>query len=321
MTPPSFSKTASPASPAEATQTPAISVDAPPARPTRINPWRLFTGAMVPNWLLCRVEISQGAKLCWARLAQFAGKDGECYPKQETLAAELGVSERQARSYVRELEEFALLEATQHGLGTSNSYAFLDHAWIHEGQPSAPAADPPDRQSASGQDRKNASGQDRQFASVPTREEIQNTEKFTHTRALGLPRDEDEAVQVARLLAIPDDFARTEFNRLDAVGFIDGCQRPVRKWASYLKQRWASEQSARAERSARAAARATRPAACASQNVNPSVAAVAANQRRREIQEELRRLAEEIASLRGTGDEHALIAREQELQRELAMLP
>ena len=79
-------------------------------RPRRINPWRMFVGSMIPNWLQCRREINQGAKLAYERLAQHAGKDGECFPKQETLAAELGVSERTANEYVRTLVSFGLIK-------------------------------------------------------------------------------------------------------------------------------------------------------------------------------------------------------------------
>jgi len=90
----------------------------------RINPWRMFVGSMIPNWLQCRREISQGAKLAYARLAQHAGKDGGCFPKQETLAAELGVSERTANEYVRTLVKFRLIEKERPGLGRSNRYYF-----------------------------------------------------------------------------------------------------------------------------------------------------------------------------------------------------
>lgn len=112
----------------------------------------MFVGSMIPNWLQCRREISQGAKLAYARLAQHAGENGECFPKQETLAAELGVSERMANEYVRALVNARLIEKKRLGLGRSNRYYFLDHPWMHEGQPN--------------------SGQIRQKASVPDQQKI-----------------------------------------------------------------------------------------------------------------------------------------------------
>lgn len=77
-----------------------------------------------------------------------------------------------------------------------------------------------------------------------------------HTQpARGLPKSESEALEAAKLAGIPGDFAREQFNRMEAVNWLDGCQRPVRSWPHYLRQRWSKEQSERAERTARAAAR------------------------------------------------------------------
>jgi hypothetical protein len=255
-----FSEATAPASSEAASSSPGANGE-PSPRPRRINPWRQFVGAFIPNWLLCRSEISQGAKLCYARLAQFAGKDGACFPRQETLAVELGVSERQARDYLRELGEFDLIESEQRGLGTSNSYAFLDHAWIYEGQPAMRATPFPHRQSASAPARKNASGQDRQETAAPTGEENQVEESNgTHTSRTrsGLPRSESEAVEAAKVAGVPEDFAHNEFNRMEAVNWVDGCQRQVRSWPHYIKQRWSREQSERAERQTRATARPAR---------------------------------------------------------------
>jgi hypothetical protein len=97
-----------------------------------INPYRLFFGPVIPIWLLRRNEISPGAKLCYARLVMFSGDLGKAWPKQETLARELGVSTAQAGRYVRELEELKLIEIQQRGLKKSNVYFFLAHPWLSE---------------------------------------------------------------------------------------------------------------------------------------------------------------------------------------------
>ena len=95
-----------------------------------INPYRLFTGSLVPNWLLERREISQGAKLAYARLSQHAGKNGFAWPKRETLARELGVTTRQVDRYLKELEVHQLLEVEQLGLTKANRYRFPVHIWM-----------------------------------------------------------------------------------------------------------------------------------------------------------------------------------------------
>ncbi|MEK0326048.1 MAG: helix-turn-helix domain-containing protein, partial [Nitrosopumilus sp.] len=95
-----------------------------------INPYKLFVGAFVPNWLMERTEISAGAKLCYGRLSQHAGKNGLCIPSQETLSKELGVKDRQLRNYLGELVKCELIHIERRGLNHTNSYTFFDHPWI-----------------------------------------------------------------------------------------------------------------------------------------------------------------------------------------------
>ena len=68
----------------------------------RINPHRSFVCSLVPNWLLCRKEVSHGAKLTYARLCQFAGQDGACFPSQQTIAREIGAAARSVRDSLSE---------------------------------------------------------------------------------------------------------------------------------------------------------------------------------------------------------------------------
>ena len=94
------------------------------------NPYKKFVGSFIPNWLLCRKEVSQGAKLCFARLAQYAGRDGLAFPMMETLAKELGVSRQQISTYLNQLEKYKLVKRKRIGLGKSNTYYFLEHEWF-----------------------------------------------------------------------------------------------------------------------------------------------------------------------------------------------
>ena len=108
--------------------------------PERINPYRQFIGSFVPNWLLCRTEISHGAKLTYARLCQYAGKTGDCFPCQNTLAREVGVRGRTIRDYLAELEDQRLIERQHRGRNRSDAYYFLRHSWMTNGagNPAAP---------------------------------------------------------------------------------------------------------------------------------------------------------------------------------------
>ncbi len=94
------------------------------------NPFRLFNGLFVPEALAQFSGVSPGAKLAYGRLARYAGQNGKCFPATDALGAELGVSERQARRYVMELDKagFIRRNARFHGSGqTSNEFEFLWH--------------------------------------------------------------------------------------------------------------------------------------------------------------------------------------------------
>lgn len=140
------------------------------------NPYRVFQGAFAPFWLLEHPALGAGAKICYIRLLGFAGRDGRCYPSMTTLGAGLGVSERQARDYVRELQRVGLIGVDQRGLRRTNVYVFL---WTDElaqlGSVPAGAADvgecndaPDDdepEETTSASDRNNPSGPERNSCS------------------------------------------------------------------------------------------------------------------------------------------------------------
>jgi hypothetical protein len=130
-----------------------------------LNPWNLFVGAMIPNWLCARGELSPGAKLCYARLCQYAGQHGVAFPSQLELSTALGVSERHARRYLRELSAIGpqgepltyppLIQVHRAGLRKTNRITFLLHPWMGvDGLWKTPA----NRTITSGQERTETSG-------------------------------------------------------------------------------------------------------------------------------------------------------------------
>jgi Helix-turn-helix domain len=92
----------------------------------RFNPHGMFYGVWIPDVLL-PLKIPANAKLLYGRLARYAGKDGLCFPSQQTQAHELGLHERQIRNLLRVLEESGFIRSVQRGLGQSNCYEFLWH--------------------------------------------------------------------------------------------------------------------------------------------------------------------------------------------------
>jgi len=121
-----------------------------------INPYRLFVGSFIPNWLM-RMKISAGAKLCYARLCQYAGEKGWASAKQETLAAELSVSDRQVRDYMTELVKHNLIAIRRPGLNKANIIIFLEHEEMSGRRTDAPGGSGPERKDSSGPERKHSS--------------------------------------------------------------------------------------------------------------------------------------------------------------------
>ena len=98
----------------------------------RFNPFNLFVGLFVPNGLARYKKISANAKLLYGRLAQFAGKNGECFPSQALLAQEIAVTERAIRKLLKELKDDRFIEVLTPGLmgrfdGNTAVYTFLWH--------------------------------------------------------------------------------------------------------------------------------------------------------------------------------------------------
>ncbi|HVY65937.1 MAG TPA: helix-turn-helix domain-containing protein [Gammaproteobacteria bacterium] len=118
----------------------------------RFNPYRAFAGCVLPSWLLRARDVSMGAKLAYARLAQYAGETGVAWPTVATLGAELGVSERQARSYLAELRGHRLIEQEddpQHR--SSSKFFFLRHPWMETNPDRGAGSCPPEGKNPSGQ--------------------------------------------------------------------------------------------------------------------------------------------------------------------------
>ena len=77
---------------------------------------------MVPNHLLISNKISPGGKLTYAMLLKYAWQNDYCFPGQERLAKDMGVTDRSVRTYLQELEAQKFIAIKQRGLGKPNLY-------------------------------------------------------------------------------------------------------------------------------------------------------------------------------------------------------
>ena len=101
------------------------------------NPNITFDGVKIPYAISRNPDLSSSAKLCYGQLARYAGEKGFCYPSQNTLSRELGISERQIRNILKELESggFIILiaptgiERVKH---FHNNYVFPWHPFFED---------------------------------------------------------------------------------------------------------------------------------------------------------------------------------------------
>ncbi len=76
----------------------------------------------VPNHVLRSDRISAGAKLAYTMLLSYAWHNEFCFPGQERLAKDMGVTSRSVVTYIKELEIEHFLTVQRRGQGRANLY-------------------------------------------------------------------------------------------------------------------------------------------------------------------------------------------------------
>ncbi len=77
---------------------------------------------MVPNHLLESNKLTPGAKLSYAMLLKYAWQDNFCFPGQQRLAKDMGVSRQSVNNYIKELQTKGFLSIKRLGQGKPNIY-------------------------------------------------------------------------------------------------------------------------------------------------------------------------------------------------------
>ena len=80
--------------------------------------------AAMPYLVLKDTGLSPGARLAYALLLMYAWQEGSCFPGQERMARDMGISERHLRRFLNELKDASYIawERTQ----TTNLYRILE---------------------------------------------------------------------------------------------------------------------------------------------------------------------------------------------------
>lgn len=76
----------------------------------------------VPNHVLESNRLSPGAKLTYAMLLKYAWQNDFCFPGQDRLAKEMGVTRQSANTYIKELERKDFISIKRKGQGKPNIY-------------------------------------------------------------------------------------------------------------------------------------------------------------------------------------------------------
>ena len=76
----------------------------------------------IPNQVLRRSDLQPGAKLTYMVLLSYAWQKNHAYPGQDSLARDMGVSERSVITYLKQLQDSGLITVRRRGLGLTNVY-------------------------------------------------------------------------------------------------------------------------------------------------------------------------------------------------------
>ena len=76
----------------------------------------------VPNFVLKKEGLSPGAKVTYAMFLSYAWHNNYCFPGQERLSKDIGVTRPRVTQYIGELESAQLVTITRRGQGKTNLY-------------------------------------------------------------------------------------------------------------------------------------------------------------------------------------------------------
>jgi hypothetical protein len=76
----------------------------------------------VPNFILRAATLSVGAKVVYAMFLSYAWHNDTCFPGQDRLAQDMGMTRPRVTQLIAELEDFGLVTIQRRGQGKTNLY-------------------------------------------------------------------------------------------------------------------------------------------------------------------------------------------------------
>ena len=86
------------------------------------DPIALHGFTQLPNFILRSPDLSIGAKTTYALFLSYAWHNNLCFPGQDRLAKDIGMSIGSVNTFIKELETAGLIEITRRGQGKTNLY-------------------------------------------------------------------------------------------------------------------------------------------------------------------------------------------------------
>ncbi len=96
----------------------------------------------IPNFILKDPKLSVGAKVTYAMFLSYAWHNDSCFPGQEKLAADMGMSRVRVTQLIGELQQAGLITIQRRGLGKTNIYTI--HFRVKGKRPGMPRRQHPD---------------------------------------------------------------------------------------------------------------------------------------------------------------------------------
>jgi hypothetical protein len=83
--------------------------------------------AQIPRYVLMDHRLSMGARVTYGVLLSYAWQQDSCFPGQDRMAGDLGVTRRAIINYLMELRDWGYISWERRGLGKTNIYYILDY--------------------------------------------------------------------------------------------------------------------------------------------------------------------------------------------------
>lgn len=153
----------------------------------------------MPRIVLRLPNLSRNCKTTYSLLLDYAWQSGSCFPGQERLANDLGISIRTLRRDLDELKDFGLIDWKQRGRNKTNVYYILSLEFLHKR----------DGTNMSGLDESNLTDPDGTKMTDIIEEDNKNRNKYKQTLTLSDPSTSSGQVHVDNFNSLPD---KTEIN-------------------------------------------------------------------------------------------------------------